>query len=193
MKKSLLGWILLCILSTATPLFGQSATTSLRGTIKDPSGALVPGAKITISDSATGTSISRVADSDGSYLFAQIAPAKYTILVTASGFGNQTKTAELLVNQPATIDFALTVEANTVTVDVSASAQTLNITDASLGNSTNNATIQALPSEERNIPDLLSLQPGVVFLPTNPVDANDPRSGAVNGGPFGSCKGGSRL
>ncbi len=182
MKKSLLGWILLCILSTAAPLFGQSATTSLRGTIKDPSGALVPGAKITITDPASGTSISRVADSAGSYLFAQIAPAKYTILVTASGFGNQTKTAELLVNQPATIDFALTVEANTVTVDVSAAAQTLNITDASLGNSTNNATIQALPSEERNIPDLLSLQPGVIFLPTNPINSNDPRSGAVNGG-----------
>jgi len=177
-KKSLAGWILLCILSTVTPVFGQIATTSLRGTIKDPSGALVPGAKITITDKATGKSVSTVADSSGAYSFVQIEPSKYTIVVTANGFGDQTKSAELLVNQPATIDFALTVGANTVTVDVSAIAQTLNTSDASLGNSADNELIQALPSETRNVPDLLSLQPGVLYLP----NASDSRSGAVNGG-----------
>ncbi len=127
-------------------------------------------------------SYSATATADGEYVFVQIPPAKYTIVVTATGFGEQKKTAELLVNQPATIDFALTVQASTVTVDVSAAAQTLNTSDASLGNSVDNATIQALPSEERNIPDLLSLQPGVVFLPAANIGANDPRSGAVNGG-----------
>ena len=73
-------------------------------------------------------------------------------------------------------------------VNVSAEAQTLNTTDASLGNSMNNTLIQALPSEGRNVPDLLSLQPGVLYLgqnsgrPSNPSLQNDPRSGAVNGG-----------
>lgn len=180
MKRSLSGWILLCILSIVTVSFGQLATTSLRGTIKDPSGALVPGAKITITDKATGKSISAIADSAGQYNFAQIAPSNYTIQVTASGFGQQTKSAELLVNQPATIDFALSVQASTVTVDVSAEAQTLNTTDASLGNSADSALIQALPSETRNVPDLLSLQPGVLYLPADVV--NDSRSGSVNGG-----------
>ena len=179
MKKSLVGWILLGILSFVVPSFGQTATTSLRGTIKDPSGALVPGAKITIVDSASGNSLSRVADSSGSYAFAQLQPAKYTITVTATGFGDQTKTAELLVNQPATIDFALSVQSSTVTVDVSAEAQTLNTSDASLGNSADTAQIQALPSETRNVPDLLSLQPGVLYLPPSITDS---RSGAVNGG-----------
>ena len=182
MKKSLAGWILLCILSTVNLSFGQIATTSLRGTVKDPSGALVPGAKVTITDNASGNSTSRVADSSGSYVFSQIQPSKYTIKVDAAGFGEQSKTAELLVNQPATIDFTLSVQSSTVTVDVSAEAQTLNISDASLGNATGNVTIQALPSEERNIPDLLSVQPGVMFLPASKVGANDPRSGAVNGG-----------
>ena len=178
MKKSLMGWILLCILSTATPLFSQLATTSLRGTIKDPSGALVPGAKVTITDKATGKSLSTVADSSGAYNFAQIMPSKYTIVVSMSGFGDQTKSAELLVNQPATIDFTLSVQASTVTVDVSAVAQTLNTSDASLGNSADNELIQSLPSETRNVPDLLSLQPGVLYLP----NSQDSRSGAVNGG-----------
>ena len=55
MKRSLWGWMLFCILSTTSlSLFSQTATTSLRGIIKDPSGALVPGAKITLSNSANG-------------------------------------------------------------------------------------------------------------------------------------------
>ena len=182
MKKSLLGWILLCILSIATPLSSQLATTSLRGTIKDPSGALVPGARITITDKATGKSNSTVADGSGAYSFAQIAPSKYSIVVRMSGFGDQTKSAELLVNQPATIDFALSVQPSTVTVDVSAIAQTLNTSDASLGHSADTAEIQALPSETRNVPDLLSLQPGVLYLPPPGYGAGDSRSGAVNGG-----------
>jgi Carboxypeptidase regulatory-like domain len=178
-----MGWVLLCTLSV-TLAFGQIATTSLRGTIKDPSGALVPGATITITDNGTGKSSSTVANSDGLYSFPQINPAKYTINVTATGFGSQTKTAELLVNQPANIDFALRVEASTVTVDVSASTQTLNVTDASIGNSANNAQIQAMPSETRNVPDLLSLQPGVLFLGQTTGQgsiAGDSRQGAVNG------------
>ncbi len=182
MKRSLWGWVLICILSTASLVFSQTATTSLRGAIKDPAGALVPGATVTITNGANGQTLSTKSDASGQYIFTQIAPAKYTITVTANGFGDQSKTAELLVNQPATIDFAITVQAATVTVDVSAAAQTLNVTDASLGNSTDNATIHSLPTEERNNPDQLSLQPGVMFLPTSQIGANDPRSGAVNGG-----------
>jgi len=174
-----MGWVLICILSTASLVFAQTATTSLRGTIKDPSGALVPGARITITNGANGQVLGMVADNAGSYLFTQILPAKYTIVATAAGFGVQTKTAELLVNQPATVDFILTVQSNTITVDVSGSAQTLNTSDASLGNAADAAEIQALPSETRNVPDLLSLQPGVLYLPPTITDS---RSGSVNGG-----------
>jgi len=177
-KRSLSGWILSCILSTATLASGQIATTSLRGTIKDSSGAVLPGARITIVDKANGNGLSATASSAGFYEFPQIQPATYTITANAPGFGDQIKVAELLVNQPATIDFTLTVQSSTVTVDVSAEAQTLNTTDASLGSSADNELIQALPSETRNVPDLLSLQPGVLYLPMT----SDSRSGAVNGG-----------
>jgi len=176
--QSLKGWVLLSILCTAVLTFAQNANTSLRGVIKDPNGALVPGAKVTLTNKANGQVLTAVANSAGEYSFVQVAPAKYSIVATASGFGDQTKTAELLVSQPATIDFALSVQSSMVTVDVSAAAQTLNVTDASLGSSADNALIQALPSETRNVPDLLSLQPGVLYLPTT----GDSRSGAVNGG-----------
>jgi hypothetical protein len=181
-KRSLSGWVLTCILSTACLVFAQTATTSLHGTVKDPAGALVPGAKVTITNHANGQVLTATADNAGVYQFPQILPAQYTIVATASGFGNQTKTAELLVGEPATIDFALTVQSTTVTVDVSGSAQTLNTSDASLGNSADGAEIQALPSETRNIPDLLSLQPGVLYISPPGYGAGDSRSGAVNGG-----------
>ncbi len=180
--------MLLLLFSLISPAFSQTDTTSLRGSIKDPSGAVVPSAKITLTDSTTGTVLQATSNAAGQYTFSQIPPAKYTIKVSVTGFGDQTKEAELLVNQPATIDFSMTVQSSTEVVNVSAEAQSLNTSDASLGNSMNNAMIQALPSEGRNVPDLLSLQPGVLYLgqdsgrPSNSQLANDPRSGAVNGG-----------
>ncbi len=175
------GFLLLFLLSLCpVAMLAQNATTSLRGSVKDSSGAVLPKATITLLNQATGRTISTKATASGEYQFLQIPPAKYVITVAADGFGQQTESAELLVNQPATIDFKMGVQANNVSVDVTAAAQTLNTTDASLGNSTDNATIQALPSETRNVPDLLSLEPGVFFLPapTNPA-LQDSRSGAV--------------
>ena len=180
--------MLFCILTTSSLVSAQTASTSLRGVIKDPSDALVPGAKITLTNNANGATFTATANSSGTYSFPQIPPAKYTIVAGAGGFGDQTKTAELLVNQPATVDFTLTVQASTVTVDVSATAQTLNTTDATLGDSVNNEQIQAMPMDGRDPISLLSLQPGVLFLgetislsdKTSP-QLLDSRQGAVAG------------
>jgi hypothetical protein len=181
------AFVLLLVFVANSP--AQIATTSLRGVIKDPSGAVIPGAKITISNAANGQRFIATSDASGSYLFTTIPPASYTITVQANGFGNQSKIAQLLVNQPATVNFSMTLKAVSQVVNVSAAAQTLNTTDASLGSSMGNTLIQALPSETRNVPDLLSLQPGVLYLPSTPGDAGaselnpmgDSRSGAVNG------------
>ena len=188
MKHSIKGWMLFCILSTAVIAFGQNASTSLRGIVKDPSGALVPNAKVTLVDKANDRTLSATASSTGLYSFPQIPPAQYTITVIASGFGSQSKTAELLVNQPATIDFTLTVQSSTETVDVSSTAQTLNTSDATLGDSVNNAQIQAMPMDGRDPISLLSLQPGVLFLGETTTLADktapqnlDSRQGAVSG------------
>lgn len=188
MKSIRLGSILLCIVSVASLSFSQSATTSLRGTITDPTGALVPGARITIVDKSKGATFSAAADNTGNYTFPQLSPAKYTITVSASGFGDQSKIAELLVNQPATINFTLAIQASSVTVDVSATAQTLNTTDATIGNAVGHATIEAMPMDGRDPISLLSLQPGVLYLgesiglsdKTSP-DLMDSRQGAVSG------------
>jgi hypothetical protein len=182
-KKTLLGCTLFYILFTAVYSFAQTATTSLRGVVKDPSGALVPGATVTLLNKANDSRLSANTNSVGYYVFSQISPARYVITVSASGFGNQTKTAELLVNQPATIDFTLSVQASTVTVDVSDTAQTINTTDATLGDSVGSLTIESLPMEGRDPVSLLTLQPGVLYLGNPQENATiDSRSGSVSGG-----------
>jgi len=187
-KRSLWGAMLLCILISCSFAFGQTATTSLRGVVKDPSGALVPNATVTVLDKSIDKTYTATTNASGAYEFPQIAPAKYLITVTAQGLGTQSKTAELLVNQPASIDFKLSMEANQVTVDVSASAQTLNTTDASMGNSVGSEMIQSLPMDGRDPVSLLAMQPGVLFLGEgggNSASGNqentDSRQGAVSG------------
>jgi Carboxypeptidase regulatory-like domain len=175
------------VFSLTLPLttLAQIATTSLRGVVKDPSGAVVSGAQITLTNIADGQAQTTSSNAAGEYAFPQLTPARYTINVKATGFGEQTKAAELIVDQPATIDFTMTLKSLAEVVNVSAAAQTLNTTDASLGGSMDNALIQALPSETRNVPDLLSLEPGVLYLPTMGASESNPggdsRSGAVNG------------
>lgn len=179
MKKPLSGWMLCCILSIVTIAFGQTATTSLRGVVKDSSAALVPGASVTLTDQATGNTYRAASNSAGYYVFPVISPAHYLITIASSGFATQTRTAEVLVDQPATINFTLSVKADAVTVDVSSAAETLNFTDATVGNSVGNTTIEALPMEGRDPISLLSLQPGVLYVGS---EITDSRQGAVAGG-----------
>lgn len=169
------------VVALASGVFAQTSTTSLRGTVLDPSGAVVPGAQITLNNEATGFQVAKVTNPNGEYNFLQIPPGKYTVTVNQSGFAPQTKVAELLVNQPATVNFTLSVNASAITVDVSSATETLNTTDATIGNAVNNSTIVALPMEGRNVPDLLSLQPGVLYLSRQVNQDRDSRSGAVSG------------
>ena len=181
MKNSIWGWMLCCILSVASLAFSQSATTSLRGVVKDSSGAVVPGAAVSLADQANGNSYHAVTNTAGFYIFPVVAPAHYLITVTSGGFAPRSRSAELLVDEPATIDFSLSVRSEAVTVDVSSASETINFTDASIGNAVGNQTIQSIPMEGRDPIALLSLQPGVLYLGTQ-ILSTDSRQGAVAGG-----------
>jgi hypothetical protein len=165
-------------------LQGQNPTTSLHGTLKDPSGAVVLQGDVRLDNSEIGVHMVHRVDATGEYQFSQLIPARYVITVTSPGFASQSKQAELVVNQPATVDFTLAIQASATVVDVSAETATLNTTDATIGNAIGSQVIEAVPLEGRNVPDLLSLQPGVVFLGrmTTTQQDTDSRSGAVDGG-----------
>jgi len=89
----------------------QTSTTSLRGGITDPKGALVPGATVTLNNPATGFSRTTKSGSDGSYQFLEVPPSTYTLTVTAAGFATQKQDqVTLQVNSPATLDIAMQVK-----------------------------------------------------------------------------------
>ena len=178
MRRIFATALVLISFCTAT-VFAQMSTTSVRGVVTDASGALVPHASVTLSDKSTGNSYQAVTNASGYYIFPVITPATYLVTINSVGFAQQTRTAELLVNQPATINFALSVKASNVTVNVSAATEALNLTDATEGNAVGNATIEALPMDGRNPVALLTLQPGVLYL--GPVNS-DSRTGSVAGG-----------
>jgi hypothetical protein len=170
------------ILSCSASIMAQSALTSLRGNVVDGTGSVVAGAVVSVKQVDTGQSRTQNTGNNGEYQFQQLTPGVYMVTVSAPGFGVQTKRAEFLVSQPATLNFTLSVEKTATTVDVSSEDTIMNTTDASIGNSVGKEAIQALPMEGRNVPDLLSLQPGVLYLGYTHDQVFDSRSGAVAGG-----------
>ena len=181
--------LLFLVLACSAVLVAQTATTSLRGTVTDPKGAVVQGATITLGNAATGYSRTAKSGSDGVYQFLEVPPATYTLTINASGFAvvKQDKVT-LQVSQPATLDIQVQVKGTTEIIEVTSAAPLVNTTDATQGNVFNSTQLINLPSEGRDPVAILSLQPGVTYLGSNtnqdnskPNQAEDSRGGAVAG------------
>jgi len=149
----------------------------------DKTGAAIVGAIVKITNSQTGLERSSATGNTGEYEFVALPPGAYTLTVEMGGFRKNVQTnLQLLVNSPATQNVTLEVGGKTETVEVSAQGVALNTTDASLGVAFGENQVKELPMEGRNVPDLLSLQPGVAYLGNrSDVPVSDSRNGAVNG------------
>jgi Carboxypeptidase regulatory-like domain len=160
------------------------ATTSVRGTVTDPSGSAVVGANVVLANAESRTERAATTGTQGEYQFLFLAPGTYTLRVKAMGFaGYEQKGLQLLVNTPATENVQLKLGQTTESVTVTSEAPPLNMVDASLGNSFDETQVKQIPIEARNVPELLSLQPGVAYTGNRPdIDRdNDTRNGSVNG------------
>jgi hypothetical protein len=174
---------LLLVLGACTPLFAQSNTTSLSGTVVDPQGGLVPGVAISLTNQATGAKQSTVSRSKGEYVFSQLTPGDYEVHVNGQNFSEQVQTVKLLVGTPVKLDFTLRLGTATV-VNVETSLAVINSTDGTLGKAFDSAQVQNLPYLANNITYLLSLQPGVLALDGGAQTGGlntDVRTGIVNG------------
>ncbi|MGA2746611.1 MAG: TonB-dependent receptor [Candidatus Sulfotelmatobacter sp.] len=158
------------------------STSSLNGNVTDPSGAAVAGAKITLTEPATGLQRNATSNGSGLYQFLDVPPGNYRLEAAAPGFATYLATKiTLVVSIPSTLPIRLQVTGGTTTVNVDAEAPLINRTDASLGNVVEGNQIDELPIAARNVVELLSLQAGVAYL-GDALDQNtDTRSGAVNG------------
>jgi Carboxypeptidase regulatory-like domain len=162
----------------------QTGTSSLRGVVVDKSRAAVSGAKVTIQNAGQGLEREAVTSAYGEFEVLALPPGTYKVTIEKDGFGKyQQDNLQLLVNVPTSVTVTLQVGSVTTQVAVSAQTETINTTDASLGNAFNENQVKQLPLESRNVPDLLSLQAGVIYTGDRPdVDKEvDTRSGSVNG------------
>lgn len=145
--------------------FGQAqGTSSIRGTIKDQTGAVVAGASVTLTNPETGFTRTNTSNDSGQFAFEGIQPGVYQVAVEAKGFKKAVRTdVNALVSKPVDlpIDMELGDLTQTVSVSVGASETLINTHDASLGNNFISQQITQLPLSARNVTNLLSLQPAV--------------------------------
>jgi outer membrane receptor protein involved in Fe transport len=154
--------ILFCLL--AGTVSGQVLTGTISGTVTDPSGAVVPGAAVTIVNEGTGVTVWRgVTNESGVYRAPSLPVGRHKVIVELSGFKREEVTGiNLTVDERAAVNVALQLGA----VDVSITLDSENVArlateSSSLGNTIDTAQVQNLPLPSRNILNLLSLTAGI--------------------------------
>ena len=168
----------LLLLAAAPLLRSQTITASLGGTILDPTGAVVPIARIRIVNTATNVQTAIQAGTRGEFLAPSLQPGPYSLRVEAAGFKTGQRGGIVLdVAQAARLDIKLEVGSMTESVEVTSAAPLLQTADSSGGQVVDSNFITNLPLNGRSSYDLVSLAPGV---------KGSGSSASVNGGRPGS-------
>src|ERR1700677_3664406 len=155
---SVVAFLLVLVVSVSA----QLPTGTFLGVVKDSSGAVIPGAAVTIQSVETNQIRRAVTDSNGSYRVPALSVCHYTIKVEHAGFKTETQTGlNLEVGQEAVVDFTIQVGTTAQTVQVTGEAQQVNTTNSSLGTVVSEQNIADLPLNGRNYTDLTLLQPGI--------------------------------
>jgi carboxypeptidase family protein/TonB-dependent receptor-like protein len=140
----------------------QSFTGSIVGTVKNPDGAVVPNAEITIIHEQTNRTLTVVTNSEGYYASAPLGVGTYRVEAKMSGFRRAFRGGIVLqIQQTAVIDFTLELGAVSEEVEVKAEAPVLESTTTTLGKVVDNRQIGDLPLNTRNVYSLIFLTPGV--------------------------------
>ena len=164
------------LLGTVTT-WGQLYSGSVTGVVSDSSGAVIPGARVTLTDEDKGTSLNSATEASGRYLFRGVPPASYRITVEMQGFQSQDRTGiRIDVDQNATVNFSLSVGNATTVVNVTAELPLLSTEDASTGQVIGRTMIDSLPLFNREVMSLAYLTPGVV----------SPNQGSIQTGTYGN-------
>ena len=158
---------LLCFLSCfcllMPPIWGQTYTASLRGTVTDSSKAVIPAATVTATEVNRDVKHTTQTDSTGRYVLTTLPPGSYVLTVEAPGFKTFTQPAfTLVVQQQATIDVELSVGGVSTAIEVIGAAPLLNTAAPTMGQVIENKFIQTAPLSGRNPLALVMLTPGLV-------------------------------
>ena len=172
-QSALLIVILCLFVPLAQPLHAQVAGGTLSGTVTDPSGSAVPGAKVEILNSATGVARNLTTNGDGFYSAVNLVPGTYSISVSASGFSTSTKSG-ITINVGSEAVFSLALQVGTVSnsVEVTTEAPVVQLSSSDISATVSATTVRELPLNGRSWTDLAALQPGVNTIQTQPSFAS---------------------
>jgi hypothetical protein len=161
-QRNVLFATLFCIMVSATA-HAQQSTGTIVGNVVDPTGAVVPNAKITVTNIATNTVRATTSDNAGAYSVPALPAGTYSVRVAVSGFSAQkTDNITLQATDTARIDFKLTTGSIDQTVSVEAStAANLQTENPTVGTTVDSKKIEDLPLNGRNFVQLTQLIPGV--------------------------------
>jgi len=165
-----------------TEALAQGSTATVSGRVTDPQGLALPGVTVTATNPATGDTRRVVTNEAGRYQITALQAGRYNLSLDLTGFRSVIFEGVVLplggdVRQDAQLQIGGVTESVTVAGDVTV----LNTSNAAVGNNMNEFTIRNLPIEAANVVQLLSLQPGAVFIPVTNSNTTDPRYGAVSG------------
>jgi outer membrane receptor protein involved in Fe transport len=160
------GWHILLsalvILVMGTAANAQLSTATMFGTVSDPTGAAIPRATVTITQTDTGFVRTVLTNEDGSYRADFLPIGPYRVKIESTGFKKVDRTGiTLTVTEDARLDFTMTLGASEQTIEVTADVPLLNTGNSTLGRTISNVEIDNLPLVDRNVYTLLDLTPGV--------------------------------
>lgn len=161
-KIILFLFLIACIAGTL-PAWAQSTSTgTVAGTVTDTSGAVVPGATVTLTDTATRTPRTTTTNDAGRYIFVDVNPGTYDVEVSKQGFAT-TKIANQRVSVGSSLNInpSLQVGGTSTVVEVEATGTELQTMNATVGNTVTATAINNLPSIGRDVNTFIELQPGV--------------------------------
>ncbi len=154
--------VLLFLCLGGQQLFCQVDAGTLLGTVKDQSGAVIPGAQVTLTNEGTSFTLTTTTGTDGTYIFTPIKIGKYTVEAEFKGFQKPRRTGiDVAIQSQVVVDFVLTPGAVTQTVEVTGQAPLLQTQNGSVGQVENSATVNDLPLNGRNFNFLARLTAGV--------------------------------
>jgi hypothetical protein len=164
MKKILS--VLFILLAMATASYGQAISQtggSIQGSITDASGAVVPGASVVITDSATGYTHSLTTDKAGFYSLGPLNPGTYTVTVTAANFETSKVDTVIRVGTVTSGNVKLVIGKQSETIEVTAGEVQVNTDQVGVAGVITREQIDTLPINGRNILDVAQVQPGVIL------------------------------
>jgi hypothetical protein len=160
--------VFLLLIALCGGVLAQSGTGTIQGTVTDNSGAVLPSAKVTVTNINTNVTRSDVTDSTGNYSFPSLALGPYRVQVEASGMGKQVVNNLVLeVGRTVAQNFSLKPAQVEQTIEITAETPVIESTTMTVGQVVDNRTVQEISLNGRHIVELTGLVPGTVVPPVN--------------------------